>query len=84
MKALDIKALIEQGIDSEEVRVDANGNNVQLVVVSSVFEGLLPIKRQQLVYGCIQEQIADGTIHAVTMKTFTPTQWQKEKVFYGG
>ena len=84
MKALDIKALIEQGIDSEEVRVDANGNNVQLIVVSEAFEGLLPIKRQQLVYGCIQSQIADGTIHAVTMKTFTPTQWQKEKVFYGG
>lgn len=84
MKALDIKALIEQKIKASEVRVEASGNNVQLVVVSNEFDGLLPLKRQQLVYACLQDQIADGSIHAITMKTFTQAQWDKEKVFYGG
>ena len=84
MKALDIKALIEDHIDSCEARVEANGNNVQLVIISDAFEGLTPIKRQQLVYGAIQDKISDGSIHAVTMKTFTLAQWQKEKVFHGG
>lgn len=84
MKALEVKALIEGSISGCEARVEANGNNVQLIVISDEFEGLLPIKRQQLVYGCIQDKIADGSIHAVTMKTFTTAQWQKEKVFHGG
>ena len=84
MKALEVKALIEGSIEGSEVRVEANGNNVQLIVISDAFEGLRPIKKQQMVYGAIQEQIADGTIHAVTMKTFTTAEWQKEKVFYGG
>lgn len=84
MKALEIKALIEGQLEASEVRVEANGNNVQLVVISDQFDGLLPLKRQQLVYGCLTDQIADGTIHAITMKTFTRTQWEKEKVFFGG
>ena len=84
MKALEVKELIEKGIEGSEARVEANGNNVQLIVISDEFEGLMPVKKQQLVYGCLQEQIADGTIHAITMKTFTEAQWDKEKVFLGG
>ena len=84
MKALEVKALIESHISGSEVRVEANGNNVQLIVISDAFDGLRPIKKQQMVYACIQPQIADGSIHAVTMKTFTTTEWQREKVFYGG
>jgi len=30
-----------------------------------------------LVYQCVNEQIGDGSIHALTIKTYTQTQWQK-------
>jgi acid stress-induced BolA-like protein IbaG/YrbA len=45
-----------------------------VVVVTSEFEGLSTVKRQQLVYSHLQEAIASGAIHAVTMKTYTPEQ----------
>jgi acid stress-induced BolA-like protein IbaG/YrbA len=30
------------------------------------------VKKQQAVYACIQEYIADGRLHAVTIKAETP------------
>lgn len=40
------------------------------------FEGLSPVKRQQLIYGALSEEIASGALHAVSIKTYTPAQWQ--------
>jgi acid stress-induced BolA-like protein IbaG/YrbA len=49
-----------------------------VTVVSPVFESLSTVKRQQLVYLHLQEQIASGAIHAVTMKTLTPQQFKQD------
>jgi len=37
---------------------------------------LRPVQKQQLVYGALKECIADGSVHAVNIRTFTPEQWQ--------
>jgi acid stress-induced BolA-like protein IbaG/YrbA len=42
-----------------------------------LFGGLSPVKKQQLVYGCLTDQIADGSIHALGIKTYTQDQWQR-------
>jgi len=81
MDAVQIKELIESQMKGAEAIVKADGNSVQLTVVSSEFEGLRTLKKQQMVYACLTEQIADGTIHAVTMQTHTPEEWEKAKLF---
>ena len=78
MNAEEIKSLLESKIDSSEVQVNIEGSHVNLVVVSPVFEGLNPVKKQQLVYGVLQAEITSGVIHAVNMKTYTPTEWQAQ------
>ena len=46
-----------------------------VVVVSAVFEGQRLVKRQRAVYGALKNEMASG-IHALTMKTLTPVEWQ--------
>ncbi|WP_439133192.1 BolA family protein [Pseudomaricurvus sp.] len=75
MQPEEIKALLEQQIASSQVEVSVDGSHVNLIVVSTAFEGLNPVKKQQLVYGALSDQIASGVIHAVNMKTYTPEQW---------
>ena len=58
--------------------VGGDGRHFDITVVSSQFEGQRPVKKQQLVYAALNEKIADGTIHAVMMKTLTPTEWQAQ------
>ena len=77
MNAGEVKALLESSISNCEVIAEGEGCNFQVVVVTSEFEGLSTVKRQQLVYSHLQDAIASGAIHAVTMKTYTPEQLSK-------
>lgn len=79
MQVEDIQSLIETAIPDSNVQVQLEGNHAHLVVVSTSFEGLNAVKKQQLVYGCLQDAISSGAIHAVHMKTFTPSQWAAQQ-----
>ena len=52
-------------------------SHVRIVAISELFEGLNLVKRHQLIYAEIQEEI-DGPIHALSIHTFTEQEW-KEK-----
>jgi len=70
-----VKALVEAGFDEAMVAVQGGGGKFQVRVVSPAFAGLTTVRKQQLVYACLNEAIADGSIHAVEMLTYTPEQW---------
>ncbi|MEO1080572.1 MAG: BolA/IbaG family iron-sulfur metabolism protein [Pseudomonadota bacterium] len=57
------------------ISVDGAGANYNITVVSDVFTDQRPVKRQQTVYAALREAIAEGTIHAVNIHTFTPDEW---------
>ncbi len=75
MQAEDVKQIIESGLDGCRVITTGEGCDFQVIVVGEMFEGMRPVKKQQMVYACISEYIANGTIHALTIKTYTPEQW---------
>lgn len=77
MNSEDVKALVEAGFDDADVAVEGEGDRFLIRVVSDAFEGLMPVKKQQLVYSCIDERIKDNSIHAVSIKTFTRAEWDK-------
>lgn len=74
MNAGEVKSILESAIPDSQVTAEGEGCNFQVTVVSNTFAGMSPVKRQQLVYAHLQEAIASGAIHAVTMKTYTPDQ----------
>lgn len=78
MQPEDIKDLIQRQIPNSQVEVQMDGNNLHLAVVSDAFDGLSPVKKQQMVYAALSEAISQGSIHAVQMKTLTPEQWQQQ------
>ncbi|MCO4786443.1 BolA family protein [Marinomonas atlantica] len=76
MNASEVKALLESKIEGSQVTSQGEGCNFQIIVVAAAFEGLNTVKRQQLVYSHLQDAISSGAIHAVTMKTYTPVQFE--------
>ena len=78
MDAAIVKALVEAELDQCEIDVQGEGANYDITAVGSVFEGLRPVRRQQLVYAALNAQIADGSIHAVNIRTYTQEQWQEQ------
>ncbi len=72
----EVKALIESGIESAQVNVSGENGMFDAVVVAEQFAGLTPVKKQQMVYATVNSQISSGELHALTIKTYTPDEWQ--------
>lgn len=79
MQPEQIQALIQAKVPESDVQVTIDGSHVNLVVVSAAFRGLSPVKKQQMVYAALSDSLADGSIHAVHMKTLTPEEWQQQQ-----
>ena len=79
MQAQEVKQLVENNLENTQVEVAGEGCNFELTVISDELAALRPVKRQQAVYAVLNPLIADGTIHAVTMKFFTQAKWQAEQ-----
>ncbi|MCK0769164.1 BolA family protein [Chromohalobacter canadensis] len=77
MQPSDVKALLESRIDDCQFHIQGEGCNFQVVAVGDVFEGLAPVKRQQLIYSALSDEIASGALHAISIKTYTPSQWEQ-------
>ena len=76
MDAQTVETLVREAIADARVTVDGVGANYNITVVSDVFSGPSPVKRQQTVYAALGESIASGAIHAVSIRTFTEQEWE--------
>ena len=68
----EISAKIRAAIADAEVAVTVDGNRALIEVVSPHFAGMNRVQKQQAVYACIEDYIADGRLHAVTIKAEAP------------
>ena len=76
MDAATVKALLQAHLADCEFEVRGDGSHYDIIAIGPVFEGLRPVKKQQLVYAALSDQIAEGSIHAVNIRTYTPAEWQ--------
>lgn len=75
MQPQELETHLRSAMPDCEVRVGGDGYHFQVSVVGALFEGLNAVKRQQAVYRHMNELIMSGTVHAVTIKTYTPSEW---------
>ncbi len=54
-------------------------SHFKLVTVSTAFEGLNKVKRHQLVYRLLGEELA-GPVHALALHLYTPAEWETQAV----
>ncbi|OIR01706.1 transcriptional regulator BolA [mine drainage metagenome] len=72
-----IATWINQGLVCEHLSIDGDGHHFAALIVSSEFAGLSRVKRQQRVYQIIKDKLDSGELHALSMQTLTPEEWQK-------
>lgn len=75
MQAEEVKNLLEAKLPDTRVEVEGQGCNFQLNLISDELAALSPVRRQQQIYAHLNPWIADGSIHAVTMKFFSRAAW---------
>ena len=60
------------------VDVDGDGTHFEAVIVSGAFNGKTLLERHQMVYKALGDAMKER-IHALSLKTYTPEQWEKMK-----
>ena len=58
-----------------------DGAHLQAFVISPAFEGIPVFKQQQMVMAAIKDIFK--IVHALGLKTFTPSKWNEVKFQYG-
>ena len=79
MTGEQIKAHIESNLPGSKVSIrDMTGtaDHWEVWVVAEQFLGKPMLAQHRLVKGFFEQQIAAGTVHAFSLKTFTPTEWE--------
>ncbi|SDV51286.1 BolA family protein [Chitinasiproducens palmae] len=71
-----IKEYIAAGLPCDHIELEGDGQHFFATIVSAAFEGKRPIARHQLVYGALGDRMREE-IHALSMKTLTPAEWQE-------
>ena len=77
MNPEDVQKMIETGLPDCEVKVTGDGSHFEAIVIGEDFDGLSLVKKQQKVYATLGDNITNGTIHALTIKTFTAAEYEK-------
>ncbi len=81
MQADEIAGLIRASVPQARVQVvdeTGTGDHFQAIVVSPAFTGKGLVERHQMVYGSLQGAMA-GPIHALSLKTYTPEEWERSR-----
>ncbi len=78
MTAEELQAIIAAGLPCQHLTVQGDGRHWSALIVSAEFEGKRLIARHQRVYATLGERIQKDEVHALSMKTLTPTEWAKQ------
>jgi len=81
LEVIEIEKIINDALELDELHVKFDGSQCSVVAVADMFGDLSRVKRQQIVFAALSDTIRSGSIHAVTVKTFTKAQWQRDKMF---
>ncbi len=76
MTTNEIETMIEAGFEAAQVIVKGENGMFDATVIADIFAGLSPVKKQQMVYATVNTQITSGEIHALSIKAYTPKEWQ--------
>jgi len=68
---------ITQNLVCDHIKVlGDDGTHFEAIIVSPAFIGKSMVQQHQLVYAALGDRMR-AEIHALSMKTYTPEQWQK-------
>ncbi len=79
MEISEIKNILENAVEPDEVIVKGDGSHYEVIAVGALFEGMSRVKKQQTIYGPLMGHIATNAIHALSIKTYTPEEWARDK-----
>ncbi len=71
-----IKQLIAAKLSECDISVSGENGHFEVRAIGEIFADKSMVAKQQLIYATVNEHITSGAIHALTIKTYTPSEWK--------
>ncbi|MBD63424.1 MAG: BolA family transcriptional regulator [Gammaproteobacteria bacterium] len=71
---MDIKSFLQSKFPEAEISLIGEECESKLLIVSNEFEALSTLERHKLVLGLLKEHFQTGELHALSLKTKTPSE----------
>jgi len=84
METSEIQRAIEQAIPGALVFLEGEGCDFSAIVISDGFQGLSMVKRQQMVLAPVSDWLASGALHAFSVRSYTPSEWENRQAATAG
>ena len=65
------------GTQVQVIDLTGTQDHYQAILVSKAFEGKMMIEQHRQVMKLVQAEVDSGEVHALTLKTYTPEQYQR-------
>jgi acid stress-induced BolA-like protein IbaG/YrbA len=75
MTSDELQSIIAAGLACEHIELTGDGRHWYATIVSGEFEGKRLIQRHQRVYATLGARMHTDEVHALSMKTYTPSEW---------
>jgi stress-induced morphogen len=82
MTATELKTRIETlapGTRAELVDLTGTQDHWQAIIVSPAFVGKSLLEQHRMVFGLFKTEVESNEVHALTLKTYTPDQYESQK-----
>ena len=77
MNEAEIKTMIERGLPGSQAIVSGDGTHFEAKVIFKDFTGKSMLEQHRMVYETLGDSM-QGAIHALSIRTYTPQDWNKE------
>ncbi len=80
MQPEQVKKLIETALPGAQAEIKSDDNtHFEAIVISEDFANKSTVKQHQMVYGALGDSIQSNDIHALSLKTYTPQEWENRR-----
>ncbi len=75
MQSTEVADLIRSRLpEAQQVEVTGGEGKFEALVVSPMFADMSAVKKHQLVYATVRDEIASGAVHALSIRAMTPEE----------
>ncbi|ACL30185.1 BolA family transcriptional regulator [Buchnera aphidicola str. APS (Acyrthosiphon pisum)] len=75
----EIKLLLIKKLNLEQANITGDSNHIKIIAIGNIFKNVSQVKRQQIIYAPLIDMIKEKHIHAVSIMSYTPEEWEKTK-----
>jgi acid stress-induced BolA-like protein IbaG/YrbA len=78
MTEQELQQIIQQGLSEATITVQGDGHHFEALIIAEMFADKNKVHRQRLVYQLLNPYLLDGRLHAISLKTLTPKEYNEK------